>query len=165
MPLESILWNIADQSEEVDIAAEHLDDLWMFELKDREFGAGDAYPFNYRRVRYQTEKAIIVTTERVSKDAKNVFNELIRDAARNQPTHPSEVVYVEGLNQAESVLGHQLSASSLSFAITRLRPVEEISGFSLGPIVAGRFGEEDILARVQARADSIFSFDLGAVLA
>jgi hypothetical protein len=46
---KSILWNLSESSEEIDILAEVFGELWVFELKDREFGAGDAYPFNYRR--------------------------------------------------------------------------------------------------------------------
>ncbi|MCL6558266.1 MAG: hypothetical protein K6U74_05595 [Firmicutes bacterium] len=71
VPQDAILWNVSESGEEVDLL---MDQLWIFELKDREFGSGDAYPLNYRQVRYRVNKAIIVTTERVSRDAKRVLS-------------------------------------------------------------------------------------------
>lgn len=63
IPVESILWNIAEASEEVDILAEVMDELWLFELKDREFSSGDAHPLNYRLARYNSNRTFIVTTD------------------------------------------------------------------------------------------------------
>ena len=108
IPLESILWNIVESSEEVDLLVEFLGQLWIFELKDREFGAGDAYPLNYRQVRYKANKAIIVTTEKVSKDAKHVFEELARGAQRRG----SGPVYIEGIESAEDILRREVSDTS-----------------------------------------------------
>jgi len=65
VPQEVILWNMEEAGEEVDIIVDFVGRTWIFELKDREFGAGDAYPFNYRKVRYRADEAVVVTTDKV----------------------------------------------------------------------------------------------------
>src|SRR5438445_4739345 len=78
--------------------------LWVLELKDREFGSGDAHPFNYRRARYGANEAVIITTEKVSSEAKRVFEELSRssDTGRQtgaqRSTRLSSPVLIEGLS-------------------------------------------------------------------
>ncbi|MDY6966026.1 MAG: hypothetical protein SVM80_08690 [Halobacteriota archaeon] len=44
----SIKWGLEANGEELDIMVEYFDSRLFFELKDREFGLGDAYPFVYR---------------------------------------------------------------------------------------------------------------------
>lgn len=139
VPLDSILWNIAAAGEEVDLVLEFLGELWVFELKDREFGAGDAHPFNYRTVRYGADEAIIVTTAKVSKDAKRVFQELARQAELGPEAGP---VYVEGLDAAPKVLRGRISAAALRYARNRVRPLVAICGYDLGLVIAARYGEK-----------------------
>ena len=113
---DAILWNLSESGEEVDILVEIFGRLWIFELKDREFGSGDAYPLNYRKVRYRAEKSIIVTTEVVAKDAKKVFEELRKEAGidRDLP------VYIEGLENTKSKLINELSFASLPYTLNVL---------------------------------------------
>jgi hypothetical protein len=59
VPSEAVLWNLSESGDEIDIVVEFLGQLWIFELKDREFGSGDAHPFNYRRVRYHAQKQLL----------------------------------------------------------------------------------------------------------
>jgi transposase-like protein len=108
---ESILWNVEDSGEEVDVVMDHLDKTWIFELKDREFGAGDAYPFNYRKVRYKAQEAVVVTTEKIAADARRVFSDV---ASHKEPT------LIEGLSnvsptleEAFRVTRHQAARSAL----------------------------------------------------
>lgn len=108
--LSNILWNVEDAGEEVDIVIEHLERIWIFELKDREFGAGDAYPFNYRKVRYKAHEAVVVTTEKVAPDARRVFSDT---PASRDP------ILIEGLNEFRRVLEQ-------SFKITSSRAVRNI---------------------------------------
>lgn len=72
---EKIQWNLEGNGEELDILVEDYNQKIFFELKDREFGIGDAYPFAFRVERYQGRLGIIATTDKVSVDAKKFLNE------------------------------------------------------------------------------------------
>ena len=93
---QSILWNVEHSGEEVDILAEFMGRLWIFELKDRDFGSGDAHPFNYRKVRYNANEAVVVTSGKVLADARKVFQDL-SDGARRMSAANRSPLYVEGL--------------------------------------------------------------------
>lgn len=138
---DAILWNISENGEEIDLLVEFLGQLWIFELKDREFGSGDAYPLNYRQVRYKASKAIICTTEKVSKDAKRVFEELERESIR-RPTRRINhgLVYIEGLHNAEEVLEREIAIASLGYANRKLAMLGQYSGYNLGTVLSKRFG-------------------------
>jgi hypothetical protein len=133
--IDSIWWNLEESSEEVDILVEILGQLWIFELKDREFGAGDAYPLNYRQARYRANKSFVVTTEKVSRDAKRVFEEALRQSRSNR----EKPVYVEGLEEATLKLKDAVTIASLQYANYRLRPLTRVSGFDFGQVLAHRF--------------------------
>jgi hypothetical protein len=137
VPLNAILWNLSETGEEVDILVESLGELWIFELKDREFGSGDAHPLNYRQVRYKATKAIIVTTEKVSKDARRVFEDLAKERSKRGriPT------YVEGLDAVHDALEKEISAASLRYANQKLSTLTELSGYDFRRIIAAKFGE------------------------
>jgi hypothetical protein len=141
IPEGAILWNISENGEEVDLLVEFLGQLWIFELKDREFGAGDAHPLNYRQVRYEATKAVIFTTEKVSRDAKRVFEELQREVARSRVVRHSRLpVYIEGLDNAEETLRREIADVSLGYAHGRLAMIGESSGYDLGAVLSARFG-------------------------
>lgn len=138
VPTDSVLWNISEDGEEVDLLMEFLGELWIFELKDREFGSGDAYPLNYRQVRYRADKAIIVTTDKVSRDAKRVFEELGREARVSGRGTPS---YIEGLDTAQEAIGREIGKAALRYARQRLAAISQLSGYDLGDILSRRLGE------------------------
>lgn len=141
IPLDSILWNISEHGEEVDILVQYLDQLWMFELKDREFGAGDAHPMNYRRGLYNASKGIVVTTDRVSQDARRVLNEVTAEARRTGTSITSNrYVLIEGLDTAEEGLRKLMSNAALQYALRKFRVMETISGYSFDSIFRSRFG-------------------------
>jgi len=137
VPTEAILWNMSEGGEEVDIVVDVLGDIWLFELKDREFGAGDAHPFNYRQVRYKSTKAVVVTTEKVSIDAKRVFQELAKES-REQRRIP---IYIEGLENTEPVLRQEIDSSYRRHAARKLLGVSTASGYDLRPLLKPRLGE------------------------
>lgn len=137
VPIESILWNVSEAGEEVDLVVDVLGDLWLFELKDREFGSGDAHPFNYRQVRYKSAKAVVVTTERVSVDAKRVFQELAKES-RGQRQTPT---YVEGLENIYAVLTREVETSYRGQAGRKLLEAGALSGLDLRPLLKARLGE------------------------
>lgn len=68
-------WNPETEDEELDVVANILGERMVFELKDREFGLGDAYPFGFRIERYGASVGVVATTEHVSNDAKRFFEE------------------------------------------------------------------------------------------
>lgn len=144
VPKDAIIWNIAQNGEEVDLLMEFMGRLTIFELKDREFGSGDAHPFNYRQVKYNADKAIIITTDTVSPDAKRVFQDLSKMSARGSRGQPqrTKVVYVEGLDKLDGILRSELSTAVLGYARTRLSLLSHISGIDLTPILNARFGEK-----------------------
>lgn len=143
VPLSAVLWNVAESSEEIDIALDFLGQLWIFELKDRDFAAGDAHPFNYRQVRYHADRSIILTTDKVQKDAKRVFAELMKEAQRNTRNSPSPAprgpVFIEGLASVEHILRGLLSASSMLHATRRVSRLSEVTGYDFDAILETRF--------------------------
>jgi hypothetical protein len=135
--VEFVLWNVSEHGDEVDIIVEFLGNIWILELKDREFGAGDAHPLNYRRARYKAQKAIIVTTDKVSRDAKRVFEDLFKGEGKKAETG---LIYVEGLDAAREVLGREIVLAEYFYAAARLRSLEGVSGYDLSRVVGTRYG-------------------------
>jgi len=72
---EGIKWRLEASGEDLDIMVEDFDSRIFLELKDREFGLGDAYPFIYRTTRYGGTFGVVVTMDKVSTDAKKFFGE------------------------------------------------------------------------------------------
>ncbi|GAW91316.1 hypothetical protein [Calderihabitans maritimus] len=88
---ESIKWNIEASGEELDIMVEDFGSRFFLELKDREFGLGDAYPFLFRITRYGGKLGIVVTMDKVSTDAKKFFEKETRRRG-----YPIRIQYLEG---------------------------------------------------------------------
>ena len=74
-PMERIKWNAAAGNDELDIIAEVQGMNVFFELKDREFGLGDAYPFSSRIERYGGNVGVILTMDKVATEAENFIRE------------------------------------------------------------------------------------------
>jgi hypothetical protein len=138
IPEEAILWNVSENSEEVDLLIELLGQVWTFELKDREFASGDAYALNYRRGRYEAAKTVIVTAEKMSKDAKKVFKDLQNDPVTGRRVG-TEPVYVEGLENAPEILRREVSSTSRAYAFRRVSMLGRWSGYNLPAVLAARF--------------------------
>ena len=138
VPLDSIVWNIEESGEEVDIMADFLGELWLIELKDREFGAGDAHPFNYRTVRYRANRAFVVSTSIVSADAKRVFTELGTPRRQPPPRSPSALsnpTYIEGLQNVGPVFQEEVIRVSSKVAYIHLQLPQLLTGFSLSGMI------------------------------
>jgi hypothetical protein len=136
VPVASILWNLSESGEEVDLLLEFLEEVWIFELKDRTFSAGDAYPFNYRRARYGADKAFVITTEEVAPDARRVFDELTDQARRAvQVVRP---VYIEGLDAVEPELREHVARSAANLAAQQLQPLSVATGYDVRRVVEQR---------------------------
>ena len=133
VPPEFMVWNVSRPGEGVDIAVQFLGQFWVFELKDREFDAHDVLEFNYRRARSRPHKAFIVTTGKVSPEAKHLFEEL----SSCEPP-----IFVEGLGKAPDTLKREVRAAELNYACERLRVIEDLTGYDLAGVVAARFKEQ-----------------------
>lgn len=132
--LNSIYWNMAESGEEIDIAVDVLGQLWIFELKDREFGPGDAYPLNYRQSRYGADRMFIVTTEKVSENAKQVFEEAVRESRGSR----QEPVYIEGLDETKEILEREINNASIRYAQYRLGPLSQVTGYDVSKLLSGK---------------------------
>ncbi|MFJ3194650.1 hypothetical protein ACIPJQ_18740 [Streptomyces griseoviridis] len=134
VPLESIAWNLEESGEEVDIMVDFMGELWLIELKDREFGAGDAHPFNYRTVRYRSNRSFIISTDKVSPDAKKVFAELSRAAPNRRPGQ-SQPVYIEGLDKTAAKFREEVRRLSTVRANALLKIPEMLTGYNLSGVL------------------------------
>lgn len=137
-PVETIRWNLEESGEEVDILLDFLGQIWVLELKDREFGAGDAYPLNYRRARYRASQSLVITTEKVSVDARRVFSDLangLRDR-RGQT-----VSFIEGPEALEPSLTELFRTAALERAAVRASAVPLPIPVDLPTLVTSKFSE------------------------
>lgn len=138
VPISSIVWNLEESGEEVDIMIDFMGELWLIELKDREFGAGDAHPFNYRTVRYSSNRDFIVSTARVSADAKRVFTELGGHGSFSRTSRPpsSQPVYIEGLDGVSPTFHREIMRVTAKVASARLQLPQLLTGFSLVDVIS-----------------------------
>jgi hypothetical protein len=72
---ETIEWSATAGEDEIDIMTDALGLRLFFELKDREFGLGDAYPFAYRVDRYGGSLGVVVSTDKIAEEAEKFFQE------------------------------------------------------------------------------------------
>jgi len=132
---DAVLWNLTESGEEVDMLIDHLDKLWIVELKDREFGPGDTHQFNYRRVRYRANVALVVTADKVSKEAQRIFTEISRQSriTSEDSALPS---YIEGLEGIETKLEQIFGEAARDRAMRRLEIVSMIVGFDVSQLLS-----------------------------
>jgi len=132
---DSLHWGLEINGEELDIVLSMWGFRVFFELKDREFGLGDAYPFVYRVSRYGGNWGIVVTTDKVAKDAKKFLEEQGGRTAMLPGPQPVGFKTIEGENkipQGISDLVNELTKS----AVLRLVSHFGEFGLSVEPVVA-----------------------------
>lgn len=127
---ESIKWRLEASGEELDIMVEDFDSRIFFELKDREFGLGDAYPFVYRVTRYGGTVALVATLDKVATDAKKFFEE---EAQRREPV--AQIRYLEGSGGIREGIAKLVGDMSLRQVRRLVQPFSGSLGFDLWPIV------------------------------
>jgi hypothetical protein len=125
---EYIKWGLEANGEELDILVEDFDTRIFFELKDREFGLGDAYPFVYRTTRYGGRIGIVATMDRVSPDAKKFFEETHR-------REPVRIWYLEGPERIREDIPKIIEEIALSQARRMIEIFSIRLGLNLWPIV------------------------------
>lgn len=127
---EAIRWGLEASGEELDIMVEDFGSLIFFELKDREFGLGDAYPFIYRTTRYGGRVGIVATMDKVSTDAQKFFEE---ETERRES--PTKIQYLEGPEAIQRGIRELIERTSLLQVRRLVRPFSQTIGFDLWPII------------------------------
>jgi len=127
---ECIKWGLEASGEEIDIMVEDFGSRLFFELKDREFGLGDAYPFVYRINRYGGRVGIVATMDKVSTDAKKFFKE-----ETHRRGYPIEIRYFEGSKDIQKGIPKIVEEMALSQVRRIIWPFSARIGFDLWPIV------------------------------
>lgn len=75
VPIDKIKWSGSAGDDELDIIADVHGLKVFFELKDREFGLGDAYPFSFRIDRYGGDVGVVITMDVVADEARKFLDE------------------------------------------------------------------------------------------
>ena len=100
VPLDSVALEILEGPGEVDALADIDGRVVLFELKDKDFSIGDAYPVSGRVAQYHPAYIAIVSTSRIGPEVREYFEKV-------KPEAP--IIYVEGLDslgpQLEIVVG------------------------------------------------------------
>jgi hypothetical protein len=125
---EQIAWNAVAGEDELDIMTDALGPRVFFELKDREFGLGDAYPFAFRVTRYGGSFGIVVTTDRVADEAKRFFQE-------QRPAMDTRIESLEGQPGIQEGIPSLVDRVSRSGVNQLLLELTESLGLNLVPIL------------------------------
>jgi hypothetical protein len=131
----SILWNLNQGGEDIDIVFGLRDDVFFLELKDRAFGVGDAYPFNYRLQNWGGTFGIVFSTDRVAEEAKAVFARDPETAAPWARVQPPLVEFVEGCETLGRRLTEIIDARDLLWL--RRRFLGEFPELNINSIIRG----------------------------
>lgn len=119
---EAVHWNPEAGGDELDIMTDALGPRVFFELKDREFGLGDAYPFVYRVSRYGGGFGVVVSTDHIAEDAKKFFDEQSRSIE-------ARIVLIEGAASIEAGVSKLVDQVSRSGVIQLIRELSEQIAF------------------------------------
>jgi hypothetical protein len=106
-----IFVDIGYDGEQIDILALAFTRCLIFELKDREFGLGDAYKFHGKvsRIREKTSARstdrsiipIVITTKTVAAEARKLLSEVASTSDGLRGRRRKEYLFIEGLDQVE----------------------------------------------------------------
>jgi hypothetical protein len=75
VPRDWISWHGAAGDDEVDVIVTMNGLQYFLELKDRQFGLGDAYPFASRASRYGADAGAVLCTDTIAVEAKSYFED------------------------------------------------------------------------------------------
>lgn len=140
--LESIIWNLSEASEEVDCMVQFHDKIWILEFKDRNFEAGDAYALHYRGIKFKADRKIIVTTGKVSSEARKVFSDLLRTLSSSLSSTP---IYIEGLDNLGEEIRTLVNNENLLYLSEKAKDISQSASMDFSPIFLNVFGEYQAL--------------------
>jgi hypothetical protein len=125
---DQIAWNALAGEDELDIMTDAVGPRAFFELKDREFGLGDAYPFAYRVTRYGGAFGVVISMDKVADEAKRFFGE-------QRPGMGARVETLEGQQGIETGMASVVDRISRTGVNQLLLELEESLGFNAVPVV------------------------------
>lgn len=88
-------------------------------------------------VRFKADRAFIVTTQKVSRDARRIFSELSREAKGRRRTEP---VFIEGVDQAENVMRQEVSRSIFKAAMRNIDVIGTAVNINLAEVIRKKIG-------------------------
>jgi len=117
----------------------------LLELKDREFGEGDASMFNTRLVKTKAQRGVVITTDCVSAQARDTLSAAVsvRDEDDFDPdrrAHGRSVEFVEGIEHLDAVLDQYVSSLRLVHIRSLLSEFLTVSPMRLETIIQARLG-------------------------
>lgn len=132
---EDIFVDVTYDGEEIDILALYMAVLLVFELKDREFGLGDAYKFHGKisRLAEIAERReiipIVITTKTVAAEARRLLSEVTGFVSARRRYMPvkykgQEYKFIERLADVESELKKLIDEKTSEAISTRLNAIQ-----------------------------------------
>ena len=126
--IDQLFWGATAGEDEIDIVAQIQDQIIFFELKDRAFGLGDAYPFTARVQRYGANAGVIITMEGIAEEAQKFILEQARSLE-------STVYTISGEEEVRRRVPSILAERAQSAALDAFRIVFSYSGLDPTPIL------------------------------
>jgi len=139
IPENSIIWNLTEDSEEVDCVVQFKDKTWIFELKDRDFEPGDAHPLTYRAVKFKASKTIVFTTGKVTKEARKVFQDMAYHSYGSKTN--INPLYIEGVSVLKESLQILINNETLLYVSDKAKHLSLSAGMDFSPIFLSLFGK------------------------
>jgi hypothetical protein len=127
--LDSITWNGAAGEDEIDIIVNVNGQKVFFELKDREFGLGDAYPFTFRVARYGGDFGLVISTEQIGDEAKK----FLHDPPREMGGPPIQTI--EGHENVKDCIASAIQSVSRTAVNNAIFRMTESTGINLTPFI------------------------------
>jgi hypothetical protein len=127
IPPEQILWGATAGEDEIDIIAKVGNESIFFELKDRMFGLGDAYPFTARVQRYGASAGVIISMDGIAQEVERFLTEQAR----------GQVIYqISGDKEVKTKIPSMLTERAKVSAISTIREVFMPAGIDPTPVLS-----------------------------
>lgn len=132
-----IRWGTSRDGEELDLMVEPFNIKTFFELKDREFGLGDSYPFVHRVARFGGRMGVVATMDKVASDAKKFFEE------QQERDDGSRVRLLEGRDGIERGLPRLLTHLLRTALLELASDFDEHAGISVSGVIMRWMDEQN----------------------
>lgn len=116
IPLDEILWGATAGEDEIDIIAKMGNQSIFFELKDRTFGLGDAYPFTARVQRYGASAGVIISMDGIAEEVQRFLAEQARSLGQ-------AIYTISGEKEVKTKIPTMLNERAEASAIDTIREV------------------------------------------
>jgi hypothetical protein len=126
--IDRMSWGATAGEDEIDIVAHIQDQVVFFELKDRAFGLGDAYPFTARVQRYGANAGVIISMEGIAEEASKFLQEQARSLQ-------STIYTVAGEREVRAKVPEIVSRTAESAFIEAFQNLFQWSNVDVSPIL------------------------------